>query len=354
IFLLGFLDVRVCIIDCMDDMLGLQGTPRPFSRLMETVEKARAAREAARDEKSRATLAASIRGHSGSKSSIGRDSMTSRRSMDTSPERRKSILKHRDPEQEQLLSDPTFDPRSNLTDMMDSKNSRSNLKKPGERKPHNLPVKFVGIDDDDQNRPRRVLPRSPIPRRHTHRAPLADLWADFAGQEKAARDETQPENKMKDKLEPSPVYPERFDISNLTNPNLDQRNANLILRCTVVTCLYNQPASITPTPTSCNDMGTNMRLCLCGAPMTHVPAPSSLNTIITRIPPTPINAINIPISQLRMENCILPDDINNGSKSANDGDEMLYADHSPTEETRLLDRSSPLILSRNNSNEVTS
>ncbi|ROT60599.1 hypothetical protein C7M84_000213 [Penaeus vannamei] len=230
---------------------GLQEKPRPFSRLLESVERARAAREGSSADKANKIT---NRGRSGSKSSLGGDSLDSRRSHG-SPERRKSILKHRDPETEQLLPDLTFEPPPPPAGDHD-KLGRPSLKGIGPRaggKPHALPVKFVGVDEEeDSNRPRRTLPRSPMPRRHPQRAPLADLLADFAGQEKAARDEATPENILKDSLEPKLAA------------TLDQRNANLVLRCSKAPCLYNQPASTSPMATSPDEVG-EPRLCLWGA-----------------------------------------------------------------------------------------
>ncbi|KAK8728662.1 hypothetical protein OTU49_009082, partial [Cherax quadricarinatus] len=257
----------------------------------------------------------SNRGFNGSKSSLGGDSLDSKRSHG-SPERRKSILKHRDPETEQLLPDLTYSPPSEH-----EKLGRPTLKGIGPRtggKPHALPVKFVGVDEEeDSNRPRRILPRSPMPRRHPQRAPLADLLADFAGQEKAARDEATPENILKDSLEP-----------NLAT-SLDQRNANTVLRCSKAPCLYNQPTSTSPMAIFPGEVGEPL-LCLCGAPMTRVAAHSP--TIIT-----PTSAL--PHSRPLLENCLLIDDLNNGPATLRNMDDLLFADHTPTEETHLLDRS---------------
>lgn len=266
-----------------------------------------------------------VAGRSGSKSSLGGDSLDSRRSQG-SPERRKSILKHRDPETEQLLPDLTFESPIHDPD----KHGRPTLKGIGPRaggKPHALPVKFVGVDEEeDSNRPRRILPRSPMPRRHPQRAPLADLLADFAGQEKAARDEATPENILKDSLE-----------TNLVSlaESLDQRNANTVLRCSKAPCLYNQPASTSPMALSPGGEGVSL-LCLCGAPMTRVAATPAIITPTSTTAARPIN-----------ENCLLTDDLNNGPTTLGDIDDFLFADHTPTEETRLLDRA--LNLPRNNS-----
>ncbi|KAK7078519.1 hypothetical protein SK128_026224 [Halocaridina rubra] len=299
--------------------------PRPFSRLLESVERARAAREGSAADKAYKT---NNRGRSGSKSSLGGDSLDSRRSHG-SPERRKSILKHRDPETEQLLPDLTFDspppPPPQPPSGENEKRGRPTLKGIGPRaggKPHALPVKFVGVDEEeDSNRPRRILPRSPMPRRHPQRAPLADLLADFAGQEKSVRDEATPENILKDTLEP------RLASS------LDQRNANAVLHCSKAPCLYNQPASTSPMSTSPDEVSEPL-LCLCGAPMARVAAPAP--SIITPTIPRPIT-----------ENCFLTDELNNGPPCLPDIDDLLFADHTPTEETHLLDRSHPL--SQNNS-----
>ncbi|XP_047482169.1 LOW QUALITY PROTEIN: potassium voltage-gated channel protein Shab-like, partial [Penaeus chinensis] len=290
--------------------------PRPFSRLLESVERARAAREGSSADKANKIT---NRGRSGSKSSLGGDSLDSRRSHG-SPERRKSILKHRDPETEQLLPDLTFEPPPPPAGDHD-KLGRPSLKGIGPRaggKPHALPVKFVGVDEEeDSNRPRRTLPRSPMPRRHPQRAPLADLLADFAGQEKAARDEATPENILKDSLEPKLAA------------TLDQRNANLVLRCSKAPCLYNQPASTSPMATSPDEVG-EPRLCLCGAPMTRVAAPAHATS-------APTNAL--PNARPVTENCLMMDDLNNGPATLRDIDDLLFADHTPTEETHLLDRS---------------
>lgn len=295
---------------------GLQEKPRPFSRLLESVERARAAREGSSADKANKIT---NRGRSGSKSSLGGDSLDSRRSHG-SPERRKSILKHRDPETEQLLPDLTFEPPPPPAGDHD-KLGRPSLKGIGPRaggKPHALPVRFVGVDEEeDSNRPRRTLPRSPMPRRHPQRAPLADLLADFAGQEKAARDEATPENILKDSLEPKLAA------------TLDQRNANLVLRCSKAPCLYNQPASTSPMATSPDEVG-EPRLCLCGAPMTRVAAPAHATS-------APSNAL--PNARPVTENCLMMDDLNNGPATLRDIDDLLFADHTPTEETHLLDRS---------------
>ncbi|XP_069956219.1 potassium voltage-gated channel protein Shab isoform X2 [Cherax quadricarinatus] len=286
--------------------------PRPFTRLLESVERARTTREGSAADKPNKL---SNRGFNGSKSSLGGDSLDSKRSHG-SPERRKSILKHRDPETEQLLPDLTYSPPSEH-----EKLGRPTLKGIGPRtggKPHALPVKFVGVDEEeDSNRPRRILPRSPMPRRHPQRAPLADLLADFAGQEKAARDEATPENILKDSLEP-----------NLAT-SLDQRNANTVLRCSKAPCLYNQPTSTSPMAIFPGEVGEPL-LCLCGAPMTRVAAHSP--TIIT-----PTSAL--PHSRPLLENCLLIDDLNNGPATLRNMDDLLFADHTPTEETHLLDRS---------------
>lgn len=270
-----------------------------------------------------------VAGRSGSKSSLGGESLDSRRSLG-SPERRKSILKHRDPETEQLLPDLTYEPSPPPPSHDQDKHGRPTLKGIGPRaggKPHALPVKFVGVDEEeDSNRPRRILPRSPMPRRHPQRAPLADLLADFAGQEKAARDEATPENILKDSLETN-----LFSLAE----SLDQRNANTVLRCSKAPCLYNQPASTSPMALSPGGEGVSL-LCLCGAPMTRVPATPAIITPTSATAARPIN-----------ENCLLTDDLNNGPATLGDIEDFLFADHTPTEETRLLERA--LNLPRNNS-----
>ncbi|XP_045116283.1 potassium voltage-gated channel protein Shab-like isoform X5 [Portunus trituberculatus] len=300
--------------------------PRPFSRLLESVERARAARESSAGDK---CTKINSRGRSGSKSSLGGDSLDSRRSLG-SPERRKSILKHRDPETEQLLPDLTYEPSPPPPSHDQDKHGRPTLKGIGPRaggKPHALPVKFVGVDEEeDSNRPRRILPRSPMPRRHPQRAPLADLLADFAGQEKAARDEATPENILKDSLETN-----LFSLAE----SLDQRNANTVLRCSKAPCLYNQPASTSPMALSPGGEGVSL-LCLCGAPMTRVPATPAIITPTSATAARPIN-----------ENCLLTDDLNNGPATLGDIEDFLFADHTPTEETRLLERA--LNIPRNNS-----
>ena len=206
------------------------------------------------------------------------------------------------------------------------------------RKPHALPVKFVGLDDDDlrDNKPKKVLPRSPMPNRHSPRAPLADLLDDFAGQEKAARDERMPENLLKDTLEPTPIDFQAFFT-------LDQRNANLVLKCSRPSCIYNKP-TITQKLSSPNSSYSRPTLCTCGSPMTRVPAtPTTTSCGFTMSPPpaiiTPGTAPS-PISNSRpiTENCLITDDLNNGPTSLRDIDDLLFADHSPSEETRLLDR----------------
>ena len=203
------------------------------------------------------------------------------------------------------------------------------------RKPHALPVKFVGLDDNegDDSRPKKVLPRSPMPKRHTPRAPLADLLADFAGQEKAARDEKVPENLLKDTFEPTPLDFHAF-------LSLDQKNANTVLKCSRYSCMYNKPASLQHIP-SPNSSFSRPTLCICGSPMTRIPATPTTTTSITT-PPTIITHPTTPSPMINArpitENCLFADDLNNGPTSIRDIDDLLFADHSPSEETRLLDR----------------
>ena len=196
-------------------------------------------------------------------------------------EQKKSILKHRDPESEQLLS---------------------GLGEERARKPRALPVKFVGVDDKegDSSRPRRVLPRSPMPLEGRDRAPLADLLADFGGQEKAARDELTPENLLKDALEPL---------------SSDNRSAN-ILRCSRSNCTSNKPI----TPDTAAHLPSAM--CVCGAIMTNINSPPMGDHVS---------------SSVHYENRLPTEDLNNGPTPAREVEDFLYADqNSPSEETQLL------------------
>ena len=146
-------------------------------------------------------------------------------------DRKKSILKQRDPETEQLLSDSFND---------------SPVKRP--KAP---PVKFIGVSkDEDDKSPRKKLPCSPIPSRKVPRAPLADLLADFEGPQENTP--TNEEKKINDAL-------------------LDQQNANTALRCSRQNCKLNAPAQNSSIIQDPLIAPFYIPLCICGAPMTRIP-----------------------------------------------------------------------------------
>ena len=260
-------------------------------------------------------------------------------------DRKKSILKHRDPETEQLLPDISTD-------------------SPVRRNKMSTPVKFVGVSDeeDDERMPHKKLPRSPLPSRKPPRAPLADLLADFDG----------PENSMKVE-----------DII-MNEALLDQQNANTILRCSRQNCKLNSPAQSSSVIQDPLIAPYCMPLCICGAPMTRVPVQpcndnsppinSSSNTFASSLPTsTPDQAVSIAssidyermkgrggysrsVSQSAASASI--EKVKNGrndrsggrngkkpenrhlTNNLNNEDDLLFADSTPTEETKLLERSS--------------
>ena len=112
------------------------------------------------------------------------------------------------------------------------------------------PVTFAGLSDnfEEERTPRRKLPRSPLPPRRVPEAPLADLFADFDGQDTSLVSD---------------------DIQN-TESALDLQNANTALRCSRHNCKLNSPAQ---SPCLIQDpliAPYCLPLCICGAPMTRI------------------------------------------------------------------------------------
>ncbi|KAB7502351.1 hypothetical protein Anas_04006 [Armadillidium nasatum] len=267
-------------------------------RLLESVERSRA-EKSSKDSSDKAKQSMNTRGRSGSKTSLG-DSEFRRAS---SPERKKSILKHRDPEAEQLL------PQSLLAPSEDRP-----------KKPRALPVKFVGLDDKDddetRSRPRRVLPRSPMPL-NRDRAPLADFLADFGGQEKAVHDELTPENLLKDNYE----IPPSVDNSNNINK----------YKCTHIGC-----SNTRTIPSDSKSFQNRTPKCVCG--FTMMPVATTPINILVPTPPTIVTA-----GGTARENRLLSDELNNGPTPVKEIEDLLFVDqNSPSEETRLLGGPSPL------------
>ena len=254
---------------------------------------------------------------------------------------KKSILKHRDPETEQLI--PTIGTDSPV---------RKNKTPP--------PVKFVGLSDDDDDyehrTPKRRLPRSPLPSRKVPRAPLADLFADFDGHE----------------------YNPHSDNNKVNETLLDHENANTVLRCSRPNCKLNIPAqtqSVIQDPLIAPHF---IPLCICGAFMTRVPAQAlseeTKKSILTDVTASPnLSTFSAATDQTvcissdtdrlsdKEENSSwihsetaspqnLPsatrgdrnEDKLRSSSNLNNEDETVYPDHTPTEETKLIDQSSAL------------
>ena len=260
--------------------------------------------------------------------------------MESTPEkldRGKSILKLKDPESEQLL------PRA-------SKNSPV-------KKPKGSPVKFIGVGkmENDKTSNKRA-PCSPLPLRKVPIAPLADLLADFDGQENSSTNTSDDDTRLNDAL-------------------LDQQNANTTLRCSRQTCKLNSPAqsSIIQDPLIAPFCSP---LCVCGATMTRVPVES---TAITNKPRSssesnfsvsltstistddtitltstaidiidessdaawPSTAEDLPKDRISSNRNFLNDQDSNNvheNPSANINEEvMLSTDNTPTEETKLID-----------------
>ena len=250
-------------------------------------------------------------------------------SQGSSDRSKKSILKHRDPETEQLIPGTDSPVRKNKIPP---------------------PVKFVGVNDDDDDDERyhsKRLPRSPLPFKMPSRAPLADLLADFDGQE----------------------ISQRSDESVISDALLDQQNANTEMRCSRQNCKLNSPAQSSSVIQDPLIAPYCIPLCICGAPMTRVPAnPSNdLNSIslivdklagsdksigISMNDKTPTNErINWPSAaaiysvsstqngtndrslvhiNCKPENTVLAENLNN--------EDDHFVDDPPTEETKLLER----------------
>lgn len=283
-------------------------------------------------------------GVSGSKSSVrGVDltDMTAWSSHGSSDRGKKSILKHRDPETEQLI--PTIGTDSPV---------RKNKTPP--------PVKFVGLSDDDDDyehrTPKRRLPRSPLPSRRVPRAPLADLFADFDGQE----------------------YNQQADNNTVNDTFLDHENANTVLRCSRPNCKLNIPAQTASVIQDPLIAPHYIPLCICGAAMTRVPAQAYSDEIKKSIFADVTASPNLSTFSAATDQtvCISSDtdrlsdkdetsswihsetaspqnvpsatrsDRNEAelrsSNNLNNEDENIYADRTPTEETKLIDQSSVL------------
>lgn len=167
----------------------------------------------------------------------------------TSNDGRKSILKNKDPETEQLIPEPP--PETEST------------------KDKSFPVKFATFSDDEGNdngrKLQKKLPSSPLPNRKIPRAPLADLVADFAGQDSRGNSE---ENLLNDTM-------------------LDHQNANTVLRCSRPNCRLNAPASNSSLSQDPLMSKQRIPVCMCGAVMTRVPAESvsdqTLSTSLTNV-----------------------------------------------------------------------
>lgn len=185
-------------------------------------------------------------GISGSKPSVREGEVPDigpRSSQGSSDRSKKSILKHRDPETEQLI--PTIS-----TDSPIRKNKTP------------TPVKFVGVSDDEKDEisQRKRLPRSPLPSRKPPRAPLEDLLADFEDQENGQR----PENRI------------------INDALLDQQNANTEFRCSRQNCKLNSPAQTSSVIQDPLIAPYCLPLCICGAPMTRIPVyPTSEISVIS-------------------------------------------------------------------------
>lgn len=240
-------------------------------------------------------------------------------------DRKKSILKNRDPETEQLL--PNTSP-----------NSPAKKMKP-------TPANYIGISMNDiheqQKKPIPKWSMSPKSNRKTPKAPLADLLADFDGQESNTNSKENLINK---------AY-------------LDQQNANIVLRCSRKACKLNSPAHNT---TVINDpliAPYRIPLCICGAPMTRIPAQTSDTLQPTvLIPCSDIDFNNTLSSSIFTDNLQLANDrpsvsarinsarsynnlargkggSNNLCSSDNlNEDSSHFAEQTATEETKLIQR----------------
>lgn len=207
-------------------------------------------------------------------------------------------------------------------------------------------MKFVGVGlDDDDRSPRRKLPCSPIPSRKIPRAPLADLLADFEGPSDNG-------SSTDDKI--------------MNDALLDQQNANTALRCSRQNCKLNSPAqnaSIIQDPLIAPYY---IPLCICGAPMTRIPVrPPSNDNDTTLVDTSNTNDLTeqtvaltedkatksedtlkcswpIPVSRSSSEKL-------NGNKgnrqrrveenNLNEEDQLLSTGSTPTEETKLIEKS---------------
>lgn len=163
---------------------------------------------------------------------------------------RKSILKNKDPETEQLIPEPPPETEP--------------------KKDKSFPVKFATFSDDESNdngrKPQRKFQSSPLPNKKLPLAPLADLVADFAGQESRGNSE---ENLLNDTI-------------------LDHQNANTVLRCSRSNCRLNSPASNSSLLQDSLMSKQRIPVCMCGAVMTRLPASESvgdqtLSTSLTNV-----------------------------------------------------------------------
>ena len=159
-------------------------------------------------------------------------------------DRKKSILKNRDPETEQLL--PATNPSS----------LAKKIQPPPDKLP-NIETKHLK-DDQKDNSDWNVSPQSPQSPQSLHKspkAPLADLLAEFDGQENNA-------NSMENLM---------------NNAYLDQQNANIVLRCSRQACKLNSPAHNSSIMQDPLIAPYGIPLCICGAPMTPLPATQTIN-----------------------------------------------------------------------------
>lgn len=294
------------------------------------------------------SLGAGKKGKSGSKSSLsGEESLDSRRSVTGSPpEKKKSILKksesgHKsDPETEKLIPDVSASVTPTPTPPTASRSEhgpppptpgpiRQQLPPPphhqlrgiGPRmmgsKPQALPIKFVGVDDGDSHR-RRVL-KSPLPRADL----LADLLSDY--QEKAARDESAVENRAKERLERASSKSSESSQGTLTPTSRDTvvavGSAASAPRCCNPNCQFNQVAQST----------SRGAVCMCGQQMETLRSggrPLMTPNTATHpllLPPPPASSSSSSPSGNRNRNRL-------------DYEDFLFADYSPSEETRLLEK----------------
>ncbi|XP_018024261.1 potassium voltage-gated channel subfamily B member 2 isoform X2 [Hyalella azteca] len=223
-----------------------EGTQGPFSRLLEKVDRSKPERGSLSNISRTGLLPTSTN------SSFNSGKPYVRTHTGSSPQNsdaRKSILKNKDPEAEQLIPVPA--PAASST------------------KEKSFPVKFASFSEEDGNenyrRPHKKLPTSPMPNRKIPIAPLADLMADFDGQESRGNSE---ENLLNDAL-------------------LDHQNANTVLRCSRISCKLNAPASNSSLMHDPLMVVEHLPVCMCGAAMTRIPAESvaeqTLSTSLTNV-----------------------------------------------------------------------